>query len=824
MAWVTAFNGASTMAQTDIHPLEPVPLEAVHVQDAFWSPKLGIWQDVTVHDALDKFEQAGAFRNFDRVAKGLRENHEGPPWFDGLIYETIRAASDFLLARPDPALEKRLDAYIERIAAAQQGSDGYLLTYTQLDEPGHRWGLNGGYQLWQHELYNAGALVEAGTHHYRATGKTQLLEVAARFANLMCDLIGPSPKMSIVPSHSLPEEAMTELYILFRHCPALKNELPVPVKETRYLRLVEYWLDNRGNNCGKPTSEQWHTAEPECAQWIRKQAYLGQGRPSWGDYAQDHLPIFEQKTIEGHAVRATLMCAGLSATARINGKQTYAEAAAQLWDNMVGQRMHITGGVGAFSHQEKFGPDYCLPNNAYLETCAAVGAGFFHRNMNLLFGHAKYADELERVLYNNVLNGVSLAGNRYYYQNPLTTAGRSRWAWHGCPCCPPMFLKIVSAVPGYIYATDNDGLYVNLFIGSEAKMRVGTTAVTLAQTTDYPWDGRISVTVTPAEPAEFTVFMRVPGWARGVENPFGLYRSDRGKPRLVLRVNGEVLNSRDLIRGYAAIKRIWANGDKITMELPMAVRRVYAHPAVEADAGRVALASGPLVYCLEEVDNPQQVSYFLQADSTLSAVRQPELLGSVTVIEGSAWSRQDQDQAKPVQLTAIPFYCQDNRTPNARIDVWIAEEESVAIAAGPALAFRASASHSFDQDTVKAMNDGVAPACSNDHTIPRHTWWNHKGSTEWAQYDFDRPRRVSSVALYWWDDRPAGGGCAVPRSWRLLYEDNGQWRTVKENSDYGIEKDRFNEVSFDAVDTTSLRIEVQLQDAYSGGVLEWKVR
>lgn len=674
LAWAIALAGGSTRAQTNVHPLEPVPLTAVHVQDGFWSPKLAVWRATTVYDALDKFEQSGAFRNFDRIAQGLNEKHEGPPWFDGLVYETIRAASDFLACGPDPVMDKRLDGYIQRIAAAQRrSSDGYILTFTQLDEPGHQWGLNGGYQRWQHELYNAGALVEAGTHHYRATGKTQLLEVAVRFANLMCDLIGPSPKLNVVPSHSLPEEALVELYILFRDCPTLKGELPVPIDETRYLRLAEYWLENRGNNCGLPTSERWDKAEEECESWIRGQLYLGKGRPSWGAYAQDHLPVFEQKTLEGHAVRATLLCTGLSAAARVNGDPRYTQTASRLWDNMVGRRMHITGGTGAFAHEEKFGPDYCLPNDAYLETCAAVGAGFFHRNMNLLFGDARYVDELERVLYNGVLNGVSLAGNRYTYENPLTSEGRSRWAWHGCPCCPPMFLKIMAAVPGYIYATDGDGLYVNLFIASKAETRVGDTPISLTQTTEYPWDGKVSIAVAPAQPATFTVYVRVPGWARGEENPFGLYRSDLDKSKVVLKVNGEVVANPDMVRGYAAIKRAWSKGDTITMDLPVAARRVYAHPAVEADAGRVALACGPLVYCLEGVDNPQPATCFLKAGSSLATVRKPDLLGGVNVVEGDAWSRQGSGEPKQVRFTAIPFYGQDNRAEKSPFDVWIPE-------------------------------------------------------------------------------------------------------------------------------------------------------
>ncbi len=816
---------AWSVRANDVHVLEAIPIRQVQVTDEFWAPKLKLWSEKTVRDVLDKFERTGAFRNFDRVAGVEKGRHEGPPWYDGLVYETIRGASDFLISHPDQDLQARLDGYIQRIAAAQQrSSDGYLLTYTQLDEPGHRWGLNGGYQRWQHELYDAGALVEAGVHHYQATGKTQLLEVAVRFANHVCDLIGPAPKMSVVPSHSLPEEAFVELYVLFREDASLKKALPVPVDEIRYLNLAEYWLESRGHHCGMPTSEQWAEAEPECQAWIREQQYLGKGRPSWGDYAQDHKPVFEQETLEGHAVRATLLCTGLSAAARVNGREAYAQAARRLWDNMAGRRMHVTGGVGAFWKDEKFAPDYVLPNDAYLETCAAVGAGFFHRNMNLLSGRASCVDELERVLYNHVLNSVSLAGDRYTYQNPLNHAGAPRWEWHGCPCCPPMFLKIASALPGYIYARDNEGVYVNLFVGSKVQLDWSGTKIALTQTTAYPWEGRVTVAVDPEGPATFTAFVRVPGWAQGQENPFGLYHSDLSSAPVAVKVNDQSLDELKLVRGYAAIRRLWKKGDTITLDLSMSVRRVRAHPKVQADLGRVVLLSGPLVYCLEEIDNPRQASYYLRPDSELSLVHKPGLLGGINVVEGQASSRQAEAGPRPVRLTAIPFYCQGNRAPRSRVDTWIAENEDLAVCLGMTSDFTATCSHCFDRDTVGALNDGIEPSNSNDHSIPRHTWWDHKGGAEWVQYDFGMPRRVSSSAVCWWDDRPAGGQCAAPRSWRLLYWENDRWVEVRGGAPGGVEQDRFNEIHFDAVETTALRIEAQLQEGYSAGVLEWKVQ
>ncbi|MCB1128782.1 MAG: glycoside hydrolase family 127 protein, partial [Verrucomicrobiae bacterium] len=390
-------------------------------------------------------------------------------------------------AQPDPGIEARLDGMIQRIAAAAaRDPDGYLNTYTQLKEPDHRWGLNGGDDNWQHDVYNAGAMVEAAVHHYRATGKTRLLEVATRLADHMTELMGPPPKQNVVPGHSLGEEALVKLYLLFREHPELKARMPVAVEEERYLRLAEYWIENRGCH---------------------------EGRKSFGTYGQDHLPVLEQSTIEGHAVRATLLCAGLVAAANVNGRADYLEAAQRLWDNMVHRRMYVIGGLGAVAGHEGFGPDYVLPNNGYLETCAAIGAGFFHANMNLALADARYADELERVLYNAILPGVSTEGDRYFYENPLEAGPeRRRWAWHGCPCCPPMFLKIMGALPGMIYAQGPDALFVNLFIGSRARVTLAGAEVTLRQTTDYPWDGTIRLTIEPDRPVRFALNLRLPHW------------------------------------------------------------------------------------------------------------------------------------------------------------------------------------------------------------------------------------------------------------------------------------------------------------------------
>lgn len=655
----------------------------VKVQDAFWQPKLKQWKQVTSNDVLDKFEGKhlhnaeeckanDAFRNFDLVAEGKRDigKHAGEPWFDGLIYETIRGISDLISTDPDAQMEKRLDAYIDRIAQAQASeADGFINTYTQLMESDHRWGENGGMLRWQHDVYNAGMLVEAGIHYYNATGKTKLLEIATRFANMMCDIMGPEPKKNIVPAHSGSEEPLVKLYWLYKNNPELKGKINVPVKENNYYELAKFWIENRGHHCGYPLWGTW--SNPVAEQWIRDAKYNNPEygthlRPTWGDYAQDSIPVFQQQTIEGHAVRATLLATGIATVALENQSPEYINTAERLWDNMVGRRMFVTGGVGAVHFDEKFGEDYFLPTDAYLETCAAVGAGFFSQRMNELTGDAKYMDELERVMYNNVLTGISLSGVNYTYQNPLNAEKHGRWEWHGCPCCPPMFLKIVSALPGFIYSHKGNDLYVNLFIGSETQMKVnGKINVQLKQETRYPWDGAITMSVNPEKEASFTLNVRIPGWARGVENPYGLYSSDLN-PAVTLKVNGDPV-SIDPKTGYAAINRKWAKGDKVELSLPMQPRVIKANKAVENLRGMAAIAAGPIIYCLEGCDNKDLSDLKLETSIPMSINYNSGLLNGVNVVKGKALNTKEQE----VAISAIPYYAVGNRTEGSPYKVWV---------------------------------------------------------------------------------------------------------------------------------------------------------
>lgn len=660
----------SQPAADDFHIIHPLSLEDVRVSDPFWSPRLQLWSAVTINDVFDKLEgkyepdrqdlidekkkmgrTRNGFLNFDLVAQGKRNigEHDGPPWYDGLIYETIRAAADFLAQHRDAALERRVDGYIERIAAAQASDpDGYINTYTELVQPGKRWGLNGGDDTWQHDVYNSGMLIEAAVHYYKATGKTKLLDVAVKQANYICKVIGPAPRQNVVPGHAGPEEAMLKLYWLFRDNPGLKQQVSVAVDENSYYAMDRYWIEYRGNYGEKDGTH---------------------ARKSWGSYDQDQMPVLQQKTIEGHAVRATLLATSVTATALENKDPRYIATANHYWDNMIGRRMFITGGEGAIADGERFGPDYDLPESAYLETCAAVGAAFFCQRMNELEADGKYMDEFERALYNNILSGVSLDGKHYFYENPLIAKDNKRWVWHSCPCCPPMFLKVMAALPRYIYAYDTAGIYVNLFIGSEAGIALSSgRKISVKQTTQYPWKGRSVIEVDPASESTFTVNVRIPGWALGKENPFGLYRSLAGAP-VTIKVNGKKMPVMP-VKGYASIKRTWKKGDVIEVDLPVQPRLVFPNDAVHTLKGKVTLAAGPVIYSLEGTDNPDFQNYTLKPGTSLKLTYKPGLLNGINVINGEAIDTAHQS-SKKVSFTAIPFYAIDNRTASSSYEVWM---------------------------------------------------------------------------------------------------------------------------------------------------------
>lgn len=626
--------------------LAPADIKKVEITGGLWKERLDVFRTVTVPDVLDKFENhrqyGGALRNFRMVIDGvklpagqglndksgrtirdLRGMHYGPPWYDALIGECIRGVSDLFARRPDRAVDERLDGYIELMAGAQDAAgDGYLHTFNTLNCPDHRLGRNGGDLLWQHDLYAAGCIVEAGVHHCRATGKTNMLRVACKLANYLVSQIGPEPRDNIVPAHPLPEEAFLRLYELFAGDPGLKQKTGVPVDEGEYLKLVKFWLDMRGRHENRKSYPRY-----------------------MGEYAQDHAPLLEQNEAAGHAVRAVLLYTGMAEYANITGDEQYAAAAKRLWDNIVLRKLHISGGVGAVHNEEKFGYEYQLPNTAYLETCAGAAMVFFARSMFLREGGAEYMDVLERALYNGVLPGVSLGGDEYFYENPLSSAGQiRRWEWHGCPCCPPMFLKVMGELPSYLYSSNGEGVWVNLYAASRALVAIGDRGeAKLVQETDFPRDGRVNISLRSVPGGVFALCLRIPAYAAS----------------FAVTVNGRAVRGA-ADRGYFRVEREWKAGDEVAAAVGLEARLMAAHPFVRDDFGKVAIERGPLLYCVEETDNVMDSLVIPQA-VRFSPAEAPGLPGVPALSFGDTRYR---------RVLAVPYYAWANRK-IGKMEVWL---------------------------------------------------------------------------------------------------------------------------------------------------------
>jgi hypothetical protein len=438
---------------------------------------------------------------------------------------------------------------------------------------------------------------------------------------------------------------------------------------------------------------------------------------------------------------------------------------------------------------------------------------------------ARYADVLERVIYNGVLSGIALDGEHFFYVNPLASGGgHHRQPFYGCACCPTNVVRLIPSVPGYVYAQCEKGIVVNLYVAGTGAVAVGGTKVKLTQETRYPWDGRVRIGVEPEQAGEFSLLLRIPGWC--------------AKHRIT--VAGRAAQNVAVEKGYARINRSWKAGDVVELNLDMPVVRVEAHPLVRADLGRVALQRGPIVYCFEAVDNQESVARItLPHDPKFTVEHRHDLLGGVIVIRGVS------KRGNP--LTAVPYYAWDHRKAGG-MAVWVRQDgKATAATAGPewqgklyrpmdpaTLGPSTAASlqdqitpsashHGFSTDALEALCDGIEPHDSCDHVVPRFTWWDHRGTKEWVQYDFENPRKVSAVHVYWFDDERTKQHCRVPQSWRLVYKDGDAWRPVEGGSPYGTALDKYNRVTFTPITTTALRIEVQLKPTFSGGILEWKV-
>lgn len=767
---MSALSQVATAADMPVEPLKPVPFTAVKFSDPLWAPRIETNRTVVVPHNIKMCESTGRIDNFAKAGGLMPGEFRGIFYDDSDLYKAIEGACYTLATHPDPELDKYLDGVIAKIAAAQQ-PNGYLFTYYTLKEKDKRWtNLKD-----MHELYCAGHLIEAAVAHHQATGKKTLLNVAIKLADHIDSLFGPEPnKRKEICGHEEIELALVRLYHL--------------TGEKRYLSLAKFFIDLRGTDAG------------------------GQ-RKKWGEYYQDRAPLAQQDRPVGHAVRAMYFYTGAADVAAATRDGSYLAPLSRLWSNTIERKMYITGGVGARHAGEAFGDDYELPNEtAYCETCAAIGNALWNSRMNRLHADARYADVVERVLYNGMLSGVSLAGDKFFYVNPLASRGRHhRKEWYGTACCPSNVARFLPSIPGYVYATGENAIYVNLYAAGKADVTLSERKVTLTQETRYPWEGQIKLIVNPAQEGAFKLHLRLPEWAKNI----------------TFSVNGKAFANPPVERGYAVISREWKAGDMVEIDIPMPIERVYAHPEVRANRGRVALQRGPVVYCVEAVDNGNRVYHLsLPKEAALKHEHRKDLLGGVTVLMGKALAHsRENPNGQSVDLLAVPYYAWDHRAAGQMM-VWIPEDPKLAQAQqAPTIASDAkpSASHCFENDTVDALNDQLEPEHSNDQSIPRFTWWPRRGSEEWAQLSFSTPQKVSEVELYWFDDGP-GGGCRVPASWKLLYKDGEQWKAVNATVELGVKKDQFNKVTFAPVQTMALRVVVQLQPEMSSGIMEWRAK
>ena len=641
------------------YPIVPVPFTSVKLNDGFWTPRLNASRDVTIPLAFSKCEETGRYDNFVNAAKHLANpSLEFPDtaWtfsFDDTDpYKTIEGASYLLQTYPNATYKgRRLDQYVDSviaIIASGQEPDGYLYTArTKSPSKPHEWA---GPKRWvlveklSHEFYNLGHLLEAACAHYQATGKRNFLDVAIKYADCVCREIGPGEnQLKLVPGHQIAEMGLCKLYLV--------------TGNKKYLDQAKFFLDMRGKTS-------------------RKDAY-----------SQAHKPVIEQDEAVGHAVRAEYMYSGMADVAALTGDSAYIKAIDKIWDNIVQKKYYITGGVGARHAGESFGNNYELPNaSAYCETCAQIGNVYTNYRLFLLHGSSKYYDVIERTLYNALISGISIEGDGFFYPNPLSCREEAKYArqpWFGCACCPSNICRFIPSLPGYIYASKQDKLYVNLFMGNTMETKVNGKAVTLKQETNYPSDGDVKLTIVKGG-GNFDLNIRIPGWVRGEVVPSDLYSFIDGKHLdYCIKVNGkEVINSNvkdnALTDGYAVLNRKWKKGDVIEIHFDMEPRLVKANDKVVDDRGRLAVERGPLVYCAEWPDNDADVSTYLLnqhpqlnmgKDITITAGHKVQSIttNAQALSIGSDGKLKTADKT----LTLIPYYAWDHRGQKGGMDVWL---------------------------------------------------------------------------------------------------------------------------------------------------------
>ncbi len=781
--------------------IEEVPFTNVHLTDSFWAPRIETNRTVSIPSAFHECEVNGRFDNFALAATNLGhasydvKEHRGDFSFDDTDpYKVIEGASYALAAKYDKQLDHYLDSVINIIALAQE-PDGYITTCVtnKCYRLSGWWGRSKWEKINSHELYNSGHLIESAVAHYRATGKRNLLNVAIKNADLVCRTFGPAEGQIHRPGgHPIIEMALCKLFKV--------------TGDKKYLEGARYFVEETGR----------------CTDGHR---------PS--EYSQDHKPILQQDEIVGHAVRAGYLYSGVADMAALTGDETYFKALERIWQNMSSKKLFITGGIGSRAQGEGFGPEYELHNHtAYCETCAAIANVYWNYRMFLATGESKYVDVCERALYNNVLSGVSLSGDRFFYDNVLESNGEhERQRWFGCACCPGNITRFIASVPGYIFAQRGKDIYVNLY--AQCRAKIGK--VELEQTTRYPWDGKVRITVVKGG-GQFAIKLRLPAWLKTSPTNNNLYTYKDKSKLYSIKVNGRAMYPEN--HSYISIDRKWKKGDVIELDMPMDVRRIEANDNIVDDRGKVALERGPVVYCMEACDQSDKTVFnkYILDSTPIDAHFEKELLGGVMVLEGAAKMLERSGEVSDTRFHAIPYSVWNNRGPQ-QMEVWIANTPVKAVATPePTIASKAQtfsnrgpiqndAPETAPTDSwAGGVNDQWEPTHSADTSKPYHYWWLKRGTTEAITYKFDSEYTVSNVQVYWLQFDHYDGDFRTPESWKLYYKDDaGTWCEVEQHSPYGVAADRYNSVDFKSVRTTGLKIVAKLQKGQSGGILEWKV-
>lgn len=652
---VALLNCNHLLAQQKDYTYKAVPFTNVHLTDHFWLPRLQINHTVTIPASFERCEKTGRVKNFQMAAA-----HEGKfcttyPFDDTDIYKTIEGASFSLSIFPDKKLELYIDSLIAIVAKAQE-PDGYLYTARTIDPAHpHAWA---GPERWvkerelSHELYNSGHMYEAAAAHFAATGKRNFLNIALKNADLICSVFGHD-KLHTAPGHEVIEMGLVKLYRI--------------TGKKEYLETAKYFIEERGHFNG----------------------YDANSKDPWknGDYWQDRIPVVDQREAIGHAVRAGYLYAAVADIAALTGDKAMLTAIDSIWNNLVSKKIYVQGGAGAIPSGERYGDNYELPNaTAYNETCAAIANVYWNQRMFQLHGESKYIDLLEKILYNGLISGVGLDGKSFFYTNAMqvkdhfnhSSLERERSGWFECSCCPTNVTRLLPSVPGYMYAQNENDVYVNLFINSKATLAVANKVVDIEQQNNYPWDGDLKFILSPVKGnASFPMKIRIPGWAVNQVIASDLYsfqNSAKSNPEIL--VNGKPFQF-VTDKGYAVIDRVWRKGDVVEVKLPMEVRRVIANKILKEDAGKVVLQRGPLVYCAEWADNNGLASNIvLPPTASFSTEYKQDLLNGVTILKAEAekvnLSGDNVSSAKQLMI-AIPYYAWANRG-KGEMTVWFPEK------------------------------------------------------------------------------------------------------------------------------------------------------